>query len=50
VGNYGLRLKFSDGFDSETYTWEFLRALGREQNIRWRRYERLLEDAGLSRD
>ncbi len=50
VGNYALRLKFSDGFDSGIYSWEFLRELGREQNIRWRRYVRLLEDAGLSRD
>ena len=50
VGNYALRLKFSDGFDSGIYSWEFLRELGREQNIRWRRYLRLLEDAGLSRD
>lgn len=50
VGNYALRLKFSDGFDTGIYSWEFLRELGREQNIRWRRYLRLLEDAGLSRD
>jgi DUF971 family protein len=50
VGNYALRLRFSDGFDSGIYSWEFLTALAREQNIRWRRYLRLLEDAGLSRD
>jgi DUF971 family protein len=50
VGNYALCLRFSDGFDSGIYTWEFLAELGREQRIRWRRYLRLLEEAGLSRD
>jgi DUF971 family protein len=50
VGNYALRLRFSDGFDVGIYSWDFLDELGREQNIRWRRYLRLLEDAGLSRD
>ncbi len=50
VGNYALRLRFSDGFDSGIYSWDFLGELGREQSIRWRRYLRLLEEAGLSRD
>ncbi len=49
VGNYALRLKFSDGFESSAYSWAFLHELGREQAIRWRRYLRLLQDAGLSR-
>lgn len=50
VGNYALRLRFSDGFDGGVYSWTFLQELGREQKIRWRRYLRLLEEAGLSRD
>ena len=50
VGNYALRLRFSDGFDSGIYSWEFLDELGREQKIRWRRYLRLLEEAGQTRD
>jgi DUF971 family protein len=50
VGNYALRLQFSDGFDGGIYSWDFLEELGREQSIRWRRYLRLLEDAGMSRD
>jgi DUF971 family protein len=50
VGNYAVRLVFSDGHDSGIYSWEFLYQLGREQNIRWRRYLRLLEDAGLTRE
>ena len=50
VGNYALRLRFSDGFDGGIYDWDFLAELGREQAIRWRRYLRLLEDAGLGRD
>ncbi|WP_297495225.1 gamma-butyrobetaine hydroxylase-like domain-containing protein [Acidocella sp.] len=50
VGTYALRLQFSDGFDSGIYSWDLLAELGREQNIRWRRYLRLLEEAGLGRD
>lgn len=50
VGNYALRLRFSDGFDTGIYSWDFLHQLGREQRVRWRRYLRLLEDAGLGRD
>ncbi len=50
VGKYALRLYFSDGFDTGIYSWDFLAELGREQSIRWRRYLRLLEDEGLSRD
>jgi len=50
TGNYAIRLIFSDGHDTGIYSWDYLYQLGREQNIRWRRYLRLLEDAGLSRD
>ena len=50
TGTCALRLTFSDGYDSGVYSWEYLRDLGREQQIRWRRYLHLLEHAGLGRD
>lgn len=50
TGNYALRLRFSDGHDTGIYSWDYLRQLSREHNIRWRRYLHLLEEAGLSRE
>lgn len=50
TGNCALRLKFSDGYESGLYSWAYLRELGREQQVRWRRYLHLLEQAGLERD
>jgi DUF971 family protein len=50
AGNYALRLKFSDGHDTGVYSWDYLRQLGREYNIRWRRYLHLLEETGQSRE
>jgi DUF971 family protein len=49
-GNCALRLKFSDGYESGLYSWNYLRELGREQQVRWRHYLYLLEQAGLERD
>lgn len=31
VGNYALRVKFSDGHSSGIYTWEYLRRLAQQQ-------------------
>ncbi len=50
TGNYALRLRFSDGFETGVYSWTYLRDLGREYRIRWRRYLHRLEQAGLSRE
>lgn len=50
IGNYALRLRFSDGHDTGVYSWDYLRQLDREYNIRWRRYLHLLEETGLSRE
>jgi DUF971 family protein len=49
AGHYALRLVFSDGFESGHYSWAYLRALGREYPVRWRRYLNRLEDVGLDR-
>lgn len=50
VGNYALRLVFSDGHDTGIYTWKYLRELAQEQDTRWARYEAELKARGLSRD
>ena len=38
VGQYAVRLVFDDGHDTGLYTWKYLRELGREQPLLWRRY------------
>ncbi|MCP8900726.1 gamma-butyrobetaine hydroxylase-like domain-containing protein [Gilvimarinus xylanilyticus] len=50
VGNYGIRLIFSDGHDSGIYTWKALRELGEHRDQLWREYLQALELAGVSRD
>lgn len=50
VGNYALKLSFSDGHDSGLYTWEYLRELGEQQDTYWQRYLARLEKEGGSRD
>ena len=50
VGNYALRLVFSDGHDSGLYSWDILYNLGRNRDELWAEYLGLLEARGLSRD
>lgn len=38
VGQYAVRLVFDDGHDTGLYTWKYLREMGREQSVLWRRY------------
>lgn len=38
VGNYAARLIFDDGHDSGFFTWDYLFALGAEQETRWQAY------------
>jgi DUF971 family protein len=50
VGNYAIKLVFDDLHDSGIYTWDYLYALGRDQDAIWARYLAELDAAGLSRD
>lgn len=50
VGNYALRIIFSDGHDTGLYTWETLYRLGRDREKIWTDYLTALEREGLSRD
>lgn len=50
VGNYALKLHFSDGHDSGLFTWSYLQDLGRNQEQYWQDYLARLEKEGGSRD
>lgn len=50
VGNYALRLVFSDGHDSGLYSWELLYNLGQHHDALWAEYLQALDQAGLSRE
>jgi DUF971 family protein len=49
VGNYAVRLLFDDGHDTGLFSWSYLHELGREQDIRWKKYLQELADKGLRR-
>lgn len=50
VGNYAVRIIFSDGHDSGLFTWETLYRLGQDQDRIFADYIAALTDKGLSRD
>lgn len=49
VGNYAVRLHFSDGHNTGIYTWTYLLTLGRETETRLTAYLEKLKAAGLRR-
>lgn len=50
VGSYAMKIVFDDGHDSGLYTWEYLDALGQNQDRLWQKYLERLEAAGASRE
>lgn len=50
VGNYAVKLGFSDGHDSGIYSWEYLLELGQNSDSLWDAYLAKLAKAGASRD
>jgi DUF971 family protein len=50
VGNYALKLHFSDGHNTGLYTWEYLRKLSLEQPEMWQRYLNRLSAANARRE
>lgn len=50
VGHYALRPSFSDGHDTGIYSWDYLYAIGEEQDALWQRYLDRMGSAGASRD
>jgi DUF971 family protein len=50
VGNYAVRLQFSDGHNTGLFSWDYLYWLGENQDSLWQQYLARLEAAGASRD
>ena len=50
VGNYAIRILFTDRHDTGIYSWDYLYILGKNYEEKWHRYLRILEALGLSRD
>lgn len=50
VGNYAVKLTFSDGHDSGLYSWDYLYMLGCDHDTMWLTYLERLEEEGGSRD
>ena len=49
VGNYAVRITFTDLHDTGIFSWVYLRELGVEHEERWATYLRELEEKGMSR-
>ena len=50
VGNYAVRLVFSDGHSTGLYAWDYLAQLGRDEERLWAAYLERLAQQGLGRD
>ena len=50
VGQYAVKLIFSDGHDSGLYSWDYLYELCQQQAEYWQDYLQRLADAGASRE
>ena len=49
VGNYAVRLVFSDEHDTGLYAWDFLIELGENKDDNWQDYLTRLDEAGHQR-
>lgn len=50
IGNYAVKLVFSDGHDSGLYSWSYLYELARDHDALWAAYLQQLAAEGASRD
>lgn len=50
MGNYALKIVFSDGHDSGLYSWDYLEQLVNNQEKLWQEYLEKLVAAGASRE
>ncbi len=50
VGNYAVRLTFSDGHNTGLFSWTYLRRLGDERQKLWAEYLGELKAKGLGRE
>ncbi len=49
VGNYAVKLVFSDGHSTGLYSWDYLYELGRDYEALWLEYLGKLSAAGIQR-
>ncbi len=49
VGNYAVKIQFTDRHSSGIYSWDYLHKLGIEHDQIWAAYLQKLEDEGKSR-
>ncbi|HEX5538895.1 MAG TPA: DUF971 domain-containing protein [Methylophilaceae bacterium] len=49
VGNYAVRLDFSDGHNTGLYSWDYLHDLARNYDVLWLEYLGKLAVAGVQR-
>lgn len=49
VGQYAIKLTFSDGHDTGLYSWDYLHDLGINQQALWQSYLDRLATAGIAR-
>ena len=49
VGQYALKISFSDGHDSGLYDWDYLHGLAYGRDAMWQKYRDRLAAAGVSR-
>ncbi len=50
VGNYAVKLVFSDGHDTGLYSWDYLYTIGVDHDSLWKTYLERLKTANASRD
>jgi DUF971 family protein len=50
VGNYAIKLVFSDGHDTGLYSWDYLYNLGENHTRLWQQYLEKLALAGVNRE
>lgn len=50
VGNYAVKLTFSDGHDTGIYSWDYLHDLGVRRGEYWTAYLERMARAGASRE
>jgi DUF971 family protein len=50
IGNYAIKLTFSDGHDTGIFSWDYLRQLADNYETNWQDYLKRLHDAGATRD
>ena len=50
VGNYAVRLIYSDSHNSGLYSWDYLYELGTERQVKWQDYLARLSEANVKRE